>query len=76
MNDAALEPCPFCGARRTVELWDRFDAGHIAYLHCEGCGANGPSVYSESGAEAALVGARKGWNGRCAAPAASKEPQP
>lgn len=74
MNDA-LKPCPFCGAKRTVELWDQFDAGHIAYLHCEACGTNGPSVYSDGGAEVALVRARHGWNGRSVAIAASEGPQ-
>ena len=58
------KPCPFCGASRTVELWSRFDAGHIAHLHCEGCGANGPSLYSEHSAEVAIKLARYSWNGR------------
>ena len=32
-----LKPCPFClteGAT-LVELWNSFDAGHIAHIHCE-----------------------------------------
>lgn len=61
-----LKPCPFClteGAK-LIELWDTFDAGHIAHIHCGHCGADGPSVYSEMGAEPAIARARSMWNGR------------
>lgn len=64
MTTDTLKPCPFCGASRTVELWVNFDAGHIAHIHCEGCGADGPSIYSEHGAQTAIKRARFGWNGR------------
>ena len=59
-----LKPCPFCGAQRAVELWSDFDAGHVAYIHCEGCGADGPSIYGEHGADVATQRARWAWNGR------------
>ena len=62
-----LKPCPFCltdGDERLIELWDTFDAGHIAHIHCTHCGADGPSVYSEQGAEHARRDARHRWNSR------------
>lgn len=61
-----LKPCPFCLTEgdRLIELWDTFDAGHIAHIHCEHCGADGPSVYGEMGAAATLARARSMWNGR------------
>lgn len=62
-----LKPCPFCsteGEERLIELWNTFDAGHIAHIHCEHCGACGPSVYSEMSAQAAISRARAMWNGR------------
>ena len=61
-----LKPCPFClteGAK-LIELWNSFDAGHIAHIHCEHCGADGPSVYGESGAAPTIARARSMWNGR------------
>lgn len=64
MSDAPLKPCPFCFRSATVELWDTFDAGHIAYLHCESCGARGPSFYSKRGHEDALRMAREAWGRR------------
>ena len=57
-------PCPFCGEHRAVELWDLFDAGHIAHLHCEKCGADGPSIYSEKGASDAIRRSRQAWEVR------------
>jgi hypothetical protein len=63
-----LKPCPFClteGAK-LIELWDTFDAGHIAHIHCEHCGADGPSVYGEMGANPTIMRARSMWNGRAA----------
>lgn len=61
-----LKPCPFCltEGEKLIELWDRFDAGHIAHIHCEHCGADGPSIYSEQSANAAIMRARFWWNGR------------
>lgn len=62
-----LKPCPFCltdGDDRLIELWDLFDAGHIAHIHCTHCGADGPSVYSEASAEDAVRQARGRWNAR------------
>jgi hypothetical protein len=59
-----LKPCPFCAAERIVELWVRFDAGHVSHLHCEACGADGPSIYSEYGPKIAMARARAAWNGR------------
>ena len=62
-----LKPCPWClaeGDDRLFELWDRFDAGHIAHIHCTRCGAHGPSIYSEYGADVAIKRARFAWNGR------------
>ena len=62
-----LKPCPFClteGAK-LIELWDLFDAGIVAHIHCEHCGADGPSIYCEvGGVDAALFRARSMWNGR------------
>jgi hypothetical protein len=62
-----LKPCPFClteGAK-LIELWDLFDAGIVAHIHCEHCGADGPSIYCEvGGVDAALARARSMWNGR------------
>jgi hypothetical protein len=63
----SLLPCPFCGAsgdERLIDLWDRFDAGHIANVHCTSCGGDGPSVYCEDGASFAIDGARGQWNQR------------
>lgn len=62
----ALQPCPFCltADERLIELWDVFDAGHIAHIHCEKCGCRGPSVYSDHSADAALTHARRMWNQR------------
>ena len=63
-----LKPCPFClteGDDRLIELWDLFDAGIVAHIHCEHCGADGPSIYCEvGGVDAALFRARSMWNGR------------
>ena len=62
-----LKPCPFCltdGDERLIELWDTFDAGHIAHIHCTRCGADGPSVYGEMGAAPTIARARSMWNGR------------
>ena len=62
-----LKPCPFCltdGDERLIELWDTFDAGHIAHVHCTHCGADGPSVYGEMGAAPTIARARSMWNGR------------
>lgn len=62
-----LKPCPFCltdGDDRLIELWDTFDAGHIAHIHCTHCGAYGPSVYGEMGAAPTIARARSMWNGR------------
>lgn len=61
-----LKPCPFCGnddGDRLVELWEPFDDGHVAHVHCEKCGAGGPSEYSAL-AVAALTLARAKWNAR------------
>jgi hypothetical protein len=64
-----LKPCPFCmsDGDRLMELWDNFDAGHIAFVHCTCCGVRGPSVYSENGAGNAVQRARWKWNGRALA---------
>ena len=61
-----LRPCPFCARKEPIDLWDRFDAGHIAHLHCEKCGADGPSIYSETSADDAIRRARFAWNRRAA----------
>ena len=70
MSDRDLKPCPFCGtegADRLYDLWNYFDAGHIAYVHCTHCGADGPSEYSEASADQAIKQARGKWNTRAAA---------
>jgi Restriction alleviation protein Lar len=63
-----MKPCPFCGKSVPVELWDMFDAGVIAYILCEPCGAHGPSVYVEGESTAhrdrALSRARRSWDKR------------
>ena len=61
-------PCPFCRAvgdeTRLMTLWDTFDDGLIAHVHCSNCGADGPSVYIESKVEDALEAAYRAWNKR------------
>jgi Lar family restriction alleviation protein len=60
-------PCPFCGTRgdsRLLDLWDAFDAGTIAHMHCTKCGADGPSIYSERSPDDAISKARSAWNRR------------
>ena len=74
-----LKPCPFClsDGERLLDLWDRFDAGHVAHVHCYKCGASGPSIYSEQSADVAIKRARWAWNGRaqtCDLAAQPKEP--
>ena len=61
---ASLRPCPWCRASGAflMDLWDTFDAGHIAHVHCSRCGAFGPSVYGEKGAPGAVRHARNLWN--------------
>lgn len=62
-----LKPCPFCGTHgdnRLFDLWDSFDAGHIAHVHCTNCGADGPSIYGEHDADDVIVKARHAWNVR------------
>lgn len=61
-----LKPCPWCGTvgHDLFDLWDIFDAGHIAHVHCTRCGADGPSVYSETSADDAIKMARQKWNRR------------
>lgn len=61
---AQLVPCHWCGTDGAglFDLWDRFDAGHIAHVHCTHCGAYGPSVYSETSADDAIRRARHRWN--------------
>lgn len=67
-----MKPCPFCLSTRVIELWDKFDAGHIAWIYCEKCGARGPSCYSEvcrrgmSSADTAITEARAAWDRRLA----------
>ncbi len=63
-----LLPCPWCRADgdRLFDLWDRFDAGTVAHVHCTRCGAYGPSVYSEASANDAIRQARGRWNARWA----------
>ncbi len=59
-----LKPCPWCrtSGALLMDLWDTFDAGHIAHVHCSRCGAFGPSVYGEKGAPGAIRHARNLWN--------------
>ena len=44
---------------KLIELWDLFDAGIVAHIHCEHCGADGPSIYCEVGGVDALALARR-----------------
>lgn len=71
---AKLKPCPWCWTEGAslFDLWDSFDAGHVAHVHCTHCGADGPSVYSEQGADSAIKQARHRWNSRMVA--SSKTP--
>ena len=59
-----MKPCPWCGTRGEglFELWDAFDGGYIAHVHCSRCGANGPSCYSEPRADEAIKQAWQRWN--------------
>lgn len=62
-----LKQCPWCrttGNERLYELTERFDGGHIAYIHCTHCGCRGPSEYNEESAAAAISDARAAWNRR------------
>ena len=61
---APLRPCPWCKAHGValMELWDTFDEWHIAHIHCRRCGAFGPSVYGDKGADDAIRHARNLWN--------------
>ena len=63
---ATLKPCPWCwtDGADLFDLWDRFDGGYIAHIHCTHCGADGPSVYSELSADHAVKQARNRWNAR------------
>ena len=65
-NFDKLRPCPWCHNVEPglLDLWGDFDAGHIARVHCERCGADGPSVYNEQGAGEAIKQARIRWNAR------------
>lgn len=63
-EEGSMKPCPFCSANRTIELWDTFDAGHIAWAYCETCGARGPSRYSEISADTAISEAVAAWDRR------------
>jgi hypothetical protein len=49
-----------------IDLWNHFDGGEIAHVHCEACGANGPSIYSAQGTETAVRRARFAWGERAA----------
>jgi hypothetical protein len=62
-----LKPCPFCAAdgEWMMDLFDTFDAGHIAYVRCGRCDSAGPSKYSEVSAQDAANEARVMWNRRC-----------
>ena len=66
---AVLKPCPWCwtDGDALFDLWDRFDVGHIAHVHCTHCGADGPSCYSETSADDAIKQARHRWNSRMVA---------
>jgi NTP pyrophosphatase (non-canonical NTP hydrolase) len=61
-----LQPCPWCGTvgEPLCDLWEAFDGGHIAHVHCAKCGADGPSIYTEEGSDAAISEARVQWNER------------
>lgn len=65
-----MKPCPFCGCQdkdeRLMDLWDRLDIGHVAFVHCTRCGTRGPSVYREGprSADAAIAAARVEWDKR------------
>jgi hypothetical protein len=45
---SSAPPCPFCNSTQLAELSDRFDGGRLAWVHCETCGADGPSIYADS----------------------------
>ena len=47
-----------------MDLWEYFDAGTIAYVHCSKCGTKGPSMYREKSAHTAIEAAREAWNTR------------
>ncbi len=62
-----LKPCPFCGCNdQHVVDWliEKFDAGHVARIHCQKCLAHGPGKYSEVSQDDATRQASKAWNNR------------
>lgn len=61
-----LSPCPFCGTEggRLVEVCETIADGHVAHIHCEHCGADGPSVYSQRGPDPTAMRAQARWNAR------------
>jgi hypothetical protein len=59
-----LRPCRFCGSAGAEHLFataTRFDGGHLAHVQCMRCGAQGPSVYDEGGADIATTRAAQTW---------------
>lgn len=64
-DGGTLRPCRFCGATGPEHLFAtaaRFDGGHVAHAQCMRCGAQGPSVYCEDGADIANTRASHAWN--------------
>ena len=61
-----LKPCPWptCRKDAAIALWDRLDDDlWAAHIHCQACGAGGPSMSAES-AQQAVDAAAAAWNTR------------
>jgi hypothetical protein len=58
----------FCGKSVHVELFSSFDAGALAFILCEPCGARGPSVYVQGEerwhTDEAIARAQRAWDKR------------
>lgn len=64
-----MKPCPFCGSDR-ITMGYMGQPGILIFITCSGCGAQGPSVGSNSASGGSFDGdkALKLWNKRLPLP--------